>query len=111
MMTEQQAPATTRPPIGSPNSKTKSKPWYTSLQSTTTAAVVIFVITPLLLVGIGAPMVVPEYRVVAFRSFLVLTLCLLPATMWYLFIVTRKASLLHDFVTSLNRLGLLQPQE
>ena len=69
------------------------------------------VITPLILVGIGAPMVVPAYRVLSFRSFLVLTLCLLPATMWYLFIITRRASLLNDFVTSLNRLGLLQPLE
>jgi hypothetical protein len=110
-MTEQHAATTTRPPISSPNSRLKSKPWYASLRPTTAAAVVIFIVTPLLLVGIGAPMVVPEYRVLAFRSFLVLTLCLLPATMWYLFIITRKASLLHDFVTSLNRLGLLQRQE
>jgi len=110
-MTAQHAPRTTQPPIGSPNSRHKSKPWYASLPSTTAAAVVIFVVTPLLLLGIGAPMVVPAYRVLAFRSFLVLTLCLLPATMWYLFIVTRRASLLHDFVTSLNRLGLLQRQE
>jgi hypothetical protein len=28
-----------------------------------------------------------------------------------LFIITRRASLLNDFVTSLNRLGLLQPME
>ena len=110
-MTQQHTPATIRPPIGRPTSKPQSKPWYASLRPTTTAAVVIFVVTPLLLVGIGAPMVMPEYRVLAFRSFLVLTLCLLPATMWYLFIITRKASLLHDFVTSLNRLGLLQRQE
>jgi hypothetical protein len=110
-MTEQHAAMTTRPPIGGPNSRPKSKPWYASLRTTTAAGVVIFVITPLLLLGIGAPMVVPKYRVPAFRSFLVLTLCLLPAAMWYLFIVTRRASLLHDFVTSLNRLGLLQRQE
>jgi hypothetical protein len=71
----------------------------------------ISVVTPLILVGIGAPMVVPRYRVLTFRSFLVLTLCLLPASMWYLFIITRRASLLNDFVTSLNRLGLLHPLE
>jgi hypothetical protein len=110
-MTQQDTPTTIRPTIGRPKSKPQSRPWYASLRSTTAAAVVIFVVTPLLLIGIGAPMVMPEYRVLAFRSFLVLTLCLLPATMWYLFIITRKASLLHDFVTSLNRLGLLQRQE
>ena len=31
--------------------------------------------------------------------------------MWYLFVITRRASLLNDFVGSLNRLGLLQPLE
>ena len=108
-MTEQRAP--TRPRSPTVGSTAKPKPWYASLRSNTAAAVVIFVVTPLILVSIGAPMVVPEYRVLTFRSCLVLTLCLLPATMWYLFIITRRASLLNDFVTSLNRLGLLQPME
>jgi hypothetical protein len=106
---EQPSATTTRP--ANSGSRPRRRPWYASLPSTTAAGVVIFVVTPLVLVGIGAPMVVPQYRVLAFRSFLVLTLCLLPAMMWYLFIVTRRASLLHDFVTSLNRLGLLQRQE
>jgi hypothetical protein len=110
-MTAQQAPTRPRSPTASSTAKPKAKPWYASLRSNTAAAVVIFVVTPLILVGIGALMVVPSYRVLTFRSFLVLTLCLLPATMWYLFIITRRASLLNDFVTSLNRLGLLQPME
>ena len=110
-MTEQHVPTRPRSPTASPASKPKAKPWYASLRSNTAAAVIIFVVTPLILIGIGAPMVVPDYRVLAFRSFLVLTLCLLPATMWYLFIITRRASLLNDFLTSLNRLGLLQPIE
>ena len=110
-MTEQRAPTRPRPSTASPISKPKARPWYASLRSNTAAAVIIFVVTPLILIGIGAPMVVPGYRVLAFRSFLVLTLCLLPASMWYLFIITRRASLLNDFVTSLNRLGLLQPME
>ena len=110
-MTEQRAPTRPRSPTASPATRPKAKPWYASLRSNTAAAVVIFVVTPLILVSIGAPMVVPAYRVITFRSFLVLTLCLLPATMWYLFIITRRASLLNDFVTSLNRLGLLQPLE
>jgi hypothetical protein len=82
-------------------------------QSTLVAGVAIFVVIPLLLFAIGALISLPgpRVRLLAFRSFLVLTLCLLPATMWYLFIVTRKASLLNDFVTNLNRLGLLTAQE
>jgi hypothetical protein len=111
MMTEQQAPISPRSPTAGPTTKPKAKPWYASLRSNTAAAVMTFVVTPLILVGIGAPMVVPAYRVETFRSLLVLTLCLLPATMWYLFIITRRASLLNDFVTSLNRLGLLSPME
>jgi hypothetical protein len=110
-MTEQRAATRPRSPTDNAAAKPKDKPWYVTLRSNTAAAVMIFVVTPLILVGIGAPMVVPAYRVVTFRSFLVLTLCLLPATMWYLFIITRRASLLNDFVTSLNRLGLLQPME
>lgn len=31
--------------------------------------------------------------------------------MWYLFITTRKASLLNEFLTNLDRLGLLDPRE
>jgi hypothetical protein len=111
MMTEQRAATRPRSPTADPTSKSKAKPWYATLRSNTAAAVMIFVVTPLILIGIGAPMVVPAYRVLTFRSFLGLTLCLLPATMWYLFIITRRASLLSDFVTSLNRLGLLQPME
>ena len=110
-MTQQHAPTRPRPPTVGATAKSKPRPWYASLRSNTAAAVVIFVVTPLILVSIGAPMVIPEYRVLSFRSFLVLTLCLLPATMWYLFIITRRASLLNDFVTSLNRLGLLAPME
>jgi hypothetical protein len=110
-MTEQRASTGPRSPADSPTSNPRTRPWHATLRSNTAAAVMIFVVTPLILVGIGAPMVVPTYRVLTFRSFLVLTLCLLPATMWYLFIITRRASLLNDFVTSLNRLGLLQPME
>ena len=33
----------------------QAKPWYASLRSNTAAAVVIFVVTPLILVSIGAP--------------------------------------------------------
>lgn len=110
-MTEQRAATRPRSPTADPTYKSKAKPWYATLRANTAAAVMIFVVTPLILIGIGAPMVVPAYRVLTFRSFLGLTLCLLPATMWYLFIITRRASLLNDFVTSLNRLGLLQPME
>jgi hypothetical protein len=110
-MMEQHAPTRPRSPTVNSAAKPRSKRWYASLRSNTAAAVVIFVVTPVILIGIGAPMEMPDYRVLSYRSFLVLTLCLLPATMWYLFIITRRASLLNDFVTSLNRLGLLQPME
>ncbi|HWC42975.1 MAG TPA: hypothetical protein VHK02_13395, partial [Actinomycetota bacterium] len=66
-MTEQHAATRPRSPSTDP-SKSKAKPWYATLRSNTAAAVMIFVVTPLILIGIGAPMVVPAYRVLTFRS-------------------------------------------
>jgi hypothetical protein len=42
------------------------------------------------------------------RVVFIVLVCLLPATMWYLFIATRKASLLNEFLANLGRLGLLR---
>lgn len=72
------------------------------------AGLFIFGVVPLLLVLVGSVTVLPgRYQVTALRWFILVAVCLLPATMWYLFIATRKASLLNDFLTNLDRLGLL----
>ena len=44
----------------------------------------------------------------ALRAVFLIVVCLLPAAMWYLFLVTRKASLLNEFLANLDRLGLLR---
>jgi len=47
------------------------------------------------------------YQILALRSILVLTACLFPSVLYYLFITTRKDSLCSEFFTNLERLGLL----
>jgi hypothetical protein len=67
-------------------------------------------VIPLLLALIGSVTVLPQrYQLIALRSVILVTVCLLPAVMWFLFIATRKASLLVSFLASLYRLGLLTP--
>jgi len=48
-----------------------------------------------------------RYQVPALRSVFVLTACLFPSVLYYLFITTRKDSLCTEFFTNLERLGLL----
>lgn len=75
------------------------------------AAMVIFVGVPALLVLVGSVTVLPQkFQLVALRATFLVVVCLLPAILWYLFIATRKASLLNEFLTSLDRLGLLRAQ-
>ena len=47
-------------------------------------------------------------RILAVRSVFVVVACLLPPTMFYLFVFSRKDSLLNEFVANLDRLGLLR---
>lgn len=71
-------------------------------------ALVIYVLAPLLVVLVLAvAFLPPQYRELALRSVFLVVVCLLPATMFYLFIFTRKDSLLNEFVANLDRLGLL----
>ncbi len=75
-------------------------------------ALVIFGVVPLVVMGLAAvPLLDPRYQVSVLRSVFVAVVTLLPATMYYLFISTRKYSLLNDFVCNLDRLGLLNPTD
>ena len=74
------------------------------------AGLFIFGVIPLLLALIGSVTVLPQrYQLIALRSVILVTVCLLPAVMWFLFIAARKASLLNGFLANLYRLGLLSP--
>ena len=72
------------------------------------AGLFIFGVIPLLLALIGSVTVLPQrYQLIALRSVVFVTVCLLPTVMWFLFIAARKASLLNGFLANLYRLGLL----
>jgi hypothetical protein len=84
--------------------------WLKRQKPSFRAGLFIFGVIPLLLALIGSVTVLPQrYQVIALRSVILVTVCLLPAVMWFLFMATRKASLLNGFVTNLYRLGLLAP--
>lgn len=75
------------------------------------AALVMFVAAPALIFLLGGVAVLPErLHLVALRAALLLVVCLLPAILWYLFITTRRASLLNEFLANLDRLGLMHEQ-
>ena len=83
--------------------------WLSRSTATTRAAIFIFVILPALLILVGSVAVLPQsYQLTALRVAFLVVVCLLPGMMWYLFLVTRKASLLNEFLANLDRLGLLQ---
>jgi hypothetical protein len=80
----------------------------------TRATLFFFVVLPLLFVVVVGPIALlddPERRAMVLRAVFLIVVCILPAMMWYLFIVTRKASLLNEFIANLDRLGLLQAGE
>lgn len=73
--------------------------------------VLTFFVVPLLLgVVIGIVFTPPVWQFGLIRVGFILVACLLPAAMYYLFIVTRKGSLLNEFVANMARLGLLSRQ-
>jgi hypothetical protein len=84
--------------------------WFHGSDAQRRTGVIVFVFLPALLFGIGAIALLPPARqVVALRSVFLIVVCLLPALIYYLFIATRKFSLLNDYFINLNRLGLLTP--
>lgn len=73
---------------------------------------VIFVTIPILLVLVGmVSLIRAVYQVVLLRSVFLLIVCMLPATMYYLFITSRKSSLLQEYFSNLLRLGLFERQK
>jgi hypothetical protein len=72
------------------------------------AVIVSLALLSILVASIGA--LPPTYQIAALRSVLVFTVCLIPGILYYLFITTRRDSLLNEFLSNLQRLGLLLPQ-
>lgn len=71
-------------------------------------ALLTFGITPLLLaIVLALVLASPGWQFGLLRSGVIVVACLTPPSLYYLFVVTRKGSLLNEFVANLARLGLL----
>jgi hypothetical protein len=74
----------------------------------TRVGIVIFGLSPLVAALVAGVGLLPDpYQVPVLRGVFLLVVVLLPPTMFYLFIATRKYSLLNEFVSNVSRLGLL----
>lgn len=70
---------------------------------------IIFGVIPMVMVSVTTVILLPvAFRAAALRMIFLLCVCLLPATMYYLFIATKKNSILNEFIINLDRLGLLE---
>lgn len=73
---------------------------------------IVFAVLPVIVLLVIGIVLLPEpHRVVAMRGVFLAVVVLLPATMYYLFIVTRKDSLLNEYIAILDRLGLTRPSK
>lgn len=83
--------------------------WLRQTSPATRTALIVFVVIPMLLGGIGAIVrLEPTKQVVVLRSVFFAIVCLFPGLIYYLFIVTRRISLLNDYFVNLDRLGLIK---
>ena len=86
--------------------------WPTSRTQGQRVAWITFGLIPLIMVTVGALLLLPPHlQVPALRSVFLVVVTLLPPTMYYLFIATRKYSLLKEYVGNLARLGLLDERD
>jgi hypothetical protein len=84
---------------------------FRSAEETTRVAVTIFIVLPVVLLTVSAvTFLSAKYQIAALRTLFVLTVCLFPAILYYLFIATRKYGILNEFIVNLDRLGLLSQQ-
>jgi hypothetical protein len=82
--------------------------WARSQSDQLRAAVFLLVIFPAVALGTAGIFWMPTAgQLVALRGVVLCVLVFTPALMWWLFLETQRASLLHEFVASLDRLGLL----
>jgi hypothetical protein len=71
---------------------------------------IIFSLVPLIVVFFTAVFLIDtKYQTALLRTIFLIVVCSLPALLYYLFIATKKSSLLNEFVMNLSRLGLRDP--
>jgi len=74
-------------------------------------ALLTFAVAPALLALVLAVVLAsPGWQFARIRIGFILVACLTPPSLYYLFVVTRKSSLLNEFLANLTRLGLLTPR-
>lgn len=74
----------------------------------TRRAVYAFGIVPIILsLLIGVVFLTVNYQAFVFEIVLILVVCIIPAAAYYLFLSTRRPSILNEFICNLSRLGLL----
>jgi hypothetical protein len=72
---------------------------------------IIFSLIPLIvLFFIAVFLLDTKYQTALLRTMFLLIVCSLPAMLYYLFIATKKSSLLNEFIINLTRLGLRDPK-
>jgi hypothetical protein len=84
--------------------------WAKSNTSRQVLLLTVVVAPALLGIVVGIAFTPPQWQFSLIRIGFILVACLLPAAMYYLFIVTRKGSLLNEFVANMDRLGVLGQQ-
>ena len=72
-------------------------------------AIIIFAVLVILAFFVLVFVIPLEYQAAVLRLIFITVVCTLPAVMYYLFIATKKNSLLNELTINLVRLGLLEP--
>ncbi len=86
--------------------------WAKKRSAPARAAVYLLVVLPLVALGTAGIFWLPTAgQLITLRGVVLGVLVVTPALMWWLFIATQRASLLNEFITNLDRLGLLAPDQ
>ncbi len=85
-----------------------TKRWFKHTTAQRRIGMIIFAVIPLVTAAVGMVLLLPEgHRAAPLTGIFLLCVCLLPAVMYYLFIATKKYSILNEFIINLDRFGLL----
>ncbi|WP_456683495.1 hypothetical protein [Bradyrhizobium sp. S3.14.4] len=82
--------------------------WLRESKASTRAGLFIFFMLVLVSIVAIVASLGKFYQYTVLRGVFLAVVCLLPGAMWYLFVGTRKASLLNEYLVNLDRLGLLR---
>lgn len=86
--------------------------WFKRVGSTAKAGIGIFGLVPLIFLALAMLFLLPViYQIAIVRSVLVILLCLLPGSMYFLFIAQKKYSLVDEYLNHVKRLGLIDNVE